>query len=969
MKKSFRYCVLVLIMFLASLWLLGCNEAQPTEQPTAQPTPQPTTPPELPPNPTPLPSVTPASAAVENYQTPGDHIVRITVDGTERMFILHVPPGYQSGVPTPLVLNVHAYSSTAMGQERLSRMFAKADEEGFIVVNPQALGEPTVWQGAAYGPPGQADMDYFEEMFTFLQRELSIEPDRIYATGMSNGATMVNRLGCDMSAIFAAIAPVSGAHALYDLCRLDRPVSVLVLHGTEDSTIPYHGDDTGIPSVHSWVEAWAKRNSCALGPSVSHPHSTVTQETWENCRGDVVVSLYSIKGGRHDWPGSGFGPGPWPEGMAPDIYANDVIWDFFKTHARSPTSTTTASVEPTITLAPQPSGKYQEPGDFMGALQVEGYDRRFTVHIPPGYQPGVPLPLVINLHAYTHSVFQQEELSQMNAKADKEGFVVVNPQAQGNPPAWWGYLPGLPGQIDKSFFVELLAHLQQEISIDPARIYATGLSDGGTMANALACEMSDTIAAIASVAGSHADLNTCVVNHPVSVLAIHGTADPIVPYDGRGNEIPPVHLWVEAWAQRNRCDFTPSVEHPGDDITVETWGNCDENTAVALYSRKGGDHIWPGSEFGEQLEGKGANMNATDVIWEFFEAHPKAAAVLPVATPSPTAATPANKVAEPVAGSDGREIVFSSQRDRNWEIYILTVPDETDAADGEQGAHNQRRLTNNPARDDSPDWSPDGTQIAFTSTRDGNSEIYVMAISDETDADSSDQRRLTSTPEDELYPDWSPDGTQIAFTIERDGHTDIYVIEILDGTTADGSNYRRLTDNDTDDWEPAWSPDGTQIAFISNRDGNDEIYVMAVSDETDADGSDQRRLTNNPGWDYDPAWSPDGTQLAFTSQRDGSYLDLYVMDISDGLETGDNKLWRLTHSKYSYEHFPTWSPDGSQLAFMANDEGNFEIYVMDVSDADNVEQDYLDRQRLTNIPADDYSPDWRPQPKDRSRSE
>jgi polyhydroxybutyrate depolymerase len=89
------------------------------------------------------------------------------------------------------------------------------------------------------------------------------------------------------------------------------------------------------------------------------------------------------------------------------------------------------------------------------------------------------------------------------------------------------------------------------------------------------------------------------------------------------NEIPPLRLWVEAWAQRNRCDLTSSVEHPQEGLTVETWQNCDENTTVALYSRERGDHVWPGSESGEQLEGAPANMNATDVIWEFFESHPR----------------------------------------------------------------------------------------------------------------------------------------------------------------------------------------------------------------------------------------------------------------------------------------------------------------------------------------------------------
>jgi polyhydroxybutyrate depolymerase len=309
--------------------------------------------------------------------------------------------------------------------------------------------------------------------------------------------------------------------------------------------------------------------------------------------------------------------------------ATDVIWAFFEAHPRSPAPDLAAKATPRPastarpTTTPKPAVEYRRPGTFRDSLQVEGYRRDFTVHIPPGYQPGVPLPLVLDLHAYSYSVFQQAEMSQINAKADEVGFVVVHPQALGNPSTWYGYLPGLPGQIDKSFFAELLAYLQRQISIDPTRIYATGFSDGGAVANALACEMSDTFAAVAPVSGFHGDLDNCAINRPVSVLAIHGTADPLIPYEGRPGEIAPVHLWLAAWAERNGCDPVSQVEELDRGLTVETWGDCDGGATVVLYTRPGGDHVWPGSAAGEELEGRPAELNATDLIWEFFEAHPR----------------------------------------------------------------------------------------------------------------------------------------------------------------------------------------------------------------------------------------------------------------------------------------------------------------------------------------------------------
>lgn len=129
------------------------------------------------------------------------------------------------------------------------------------------------------------------------------------------------------------------------------------------------------------------------------------------------------------------------------------------------------------------------------------------------------------------------------------------------------------------------------------------------------------------------------------------------------------------------------------------------------------------------------------------------------------------------------KIAFASDRDGNWEIYVMN-------ADGS----GQTRLTKNPARDEFPDWSPDGKKIAFVSGRDGTIDTYVM------NADGTGQARLTTNPADDYRPAWSPDGSKIAFMAHRDGNTEIYVMN------ADGSSQTNLTQNQADDWEPSWSP-------------------------------------------------------------------------------------------------------------------------------------------------------------------
>lgn len=285
------------------------------------------------PTPTPTPTETPTPFPIEKYLDPGDYVTAIEVNNIRRLFTVHLPPDYQPGVPLPMVVNLHAATQSAFQQDLLSGMNAKADEENFIVVNPQAIGTPPLWLGPIPDTTGQADMDFFEALLEFLQKEIRIDPNRIYATGMSNGATMTNRLGCDMSLTFAAIAPVAGGHVAFNRCEIDRPVSVIVFHGTDDATIPYEGVENDIPAVHLWVSAWAERDGCDSTPISSQPHTMVTKETWLNCEEDVEVTLYTLEGGGHTWPGA---PINATLGSSfPYISATDLIWDFFEAHARS----------------------------------------------------------------------------------------------------------------------------------------------------------------------------------------------------------------------------------------------------------------------------------------------------------------------------------------------------------------------------------------------------------------------------------------------------------------------------------------------------------------------------------------------------------------------------------------------------------------------------------------------------------
>ncbi len=224
-------------------------------------------------------------------------------------------------------------------------------------------------------------------------------------------------------------------------------------------------------------------------------------------------------------------------------------------------------------------------------------------------------------------------------------------------------------------------------------------------------------------------------------------------------------------------------------------------------------------------------------------------------------------------------IAFTSARTGNREIYVMNT-------DGS----NPVQITNNPANDYEPSWSPDGKKIAFTSNRTGNHEIYVM------NADGSNPVNITNNLAADWCPSWSPDGNKIAFTSDRTGNHEIYVMN------SDGTNPKRLTNSPADDdYQPSWSPDGNKIAFASGRATWTDIFVM------NADGSNPVNITNdNRVGDYDPSWSPDGNKIAFTLNEEQNpnrmvRYEIYVMNADGSDQTN------ITNEARD-DMYPSWSP-------------------------------------------------------------
>ncbi len=268
--------------------------------------------------------------------------------------------------------------------------------------------------------------------------------------------------------------------------------------------------------------------------------------------------------------------------------------------------------------APVSPGCLRDSSGGRRRILVDGLERVFQVDVPEEHEG--PLPVVFNFHGRTSNGDQQRTFSGMSELADREGFLVA--YAEGIGATWNGGLccgEARARDIDDIAFVEaMLTDLEASFCIDPQRIYATGLSNGGILSHRIACELSDRFAAIATVAG-HNMFPGCEPGRPMPVLHFHGDADLVVQYRGLIGAYPPVVEGMEDWAERNGCGAGREERARIEEVLCETWSGCEAETELCTV--EGGGHQWFG---GESIPGLGANtdsINASEMIWRFFERH------------------------------------------------------------------------------------------------------------------------------------------------------------------------------------------------------------------------------------------------------------------------------------------------------------------------------------------------------------
>lgn len=280
--------------------------------------------------------------------TPGDHRFTLQHGGLTRAYRVHVPASYHRDTPAALLVALHGGGGNMDYQADDSKygLIGKSEREGFVVVFPNgysklASGKFATWNaGRCCGAARDADVDdvgFIREVTARVRSQLNIDPQRIYATGMSNGGLMTYRLACEMSDVFVAIAPVAGTDNTVS-CTPARAVSVLHIHAKNDTHVLFDGGAgpdsvarhlvTDFTSVSGSVAKWVKLNGCAGAlPRRLLEKAGAYCEVHEPCRDGVRVQLCVTETGGHSWPGGVKARAV--ELPSKAISANEVMWEFF----------------------------------------------------------------------------------------------------------------------------------------------------------------------------------------------------------------------------------------------------------------------------------------------------------------------------------------------------------------------------------------------------------------------------------------------------------------------------------------------------------------------------------------------------------------------------------------------------------------------------------------------------------------
>lgn len=261
--------------------------------------------------------------------TPSIQHKQLSVGGQDRAYRVFAPPSLDRRRPPPLVLVLGGFGNTAESMVQATEFDREAIDGGFVVAYPDGVNQ--TWNAGyccgSAARDGVDDVGFLVAVIDQIQAEYKSDPARVFVVGVSNGAMMAYRMGCELSGRIAGVGSVAGAMVLDD-CHPTRAVPVIEIHGTADPLVPYNGGRTSggatqpSPSTVEVVQRWADLDKCA-SPPATQMQGPVTTSTWTGCSGGTAVKLISIEGAVHTWYASGLGPANGAVG------ATHEIWSFF----------------------------------------------------------------------------------------------------------------------------------------------------------------------------------------------------------------------------------------------------------------------------------------------------------------------------------------------------------------------------------------------------------------------------------------------------------------------------------------------------------------------------------------------------------------------------------------------------------------------------------------------------------------
>lgn len=256
--------------------------------------------------------------------------------GRRRTYYLHIPKSYKEDRPLPLVLAFHGFGKQGKDMAAFTGLSNLADRKGFIVVYPDAINKR--WDVGDNPQPGVDDVSFANALITHLTQILAVDKQRIYATGLSDGGFLVQKIACQKPGQIAAFASVAASLPIQvkQTCQKSFPISMLMINGTADPFVPWQGGkppkvrigiNLALPAVPEAINFWRQHNACTSSREVKQLSGTrVEVARYPHCKGGKEVVLVTLKGAGHIWPG-GSGPSQF-------LSASVEIWDFFSRHSQ-----------------------------------------------------------------------------------------------------------------------------------------------------------------------------------------------------------------------------------------------------------------------------------------------------------------------------------------------------------------------------------------------------------------------------------------------------------------------------------------------------------------------------------------------------------------------------------------------------------------------------------------------------------